>query len=159
MDKAIGKGSDQAADQASDQASDQALDKPYQQQARIRFVDTDASGRIHYTAMFRHLEAVELDFFRSRGVPHTHADLEGIGLPRVHVECDFLSEIRFDDVVHITLTVERVGTASFTLAFAVENAAKPAARARITVVCIDKATHRSTAIPERLAQALREHLA
>jgi YbgC/YbaW family acyl-CoA thioester hydrolase len=129
--------------------------EPFRQQTRIRFVDTDASGRIHYTAMFRYFEAAELDFLRSRGIPHTDPSLSKIGLPRVHVECDFTGEIRFDDLIDILLTVERVGTTSFTLGFAVENSGKAAAKGRITVVCMDKATGRPTPVPEPLARVLR----
>lgn len=132
------------------------MEKPYRRQVRIRFVDTDASGRIHYTAMFRHFEAVEQDWMNDLEIPSTGADFRGIGFPRVHVECDFLSELQFDDLVDITLAVDRVGTSSYTLAYGVENRGKPAAKGRITIVCLDKLTQRATAIPDRLARSLRE---
>jgi len=56
---------------------------PFRWTTRILFIDTDASGRIHYTAMFRYFEAAEIEFFRSIGVLHEH---KGISFPRVHVE-------------------------------------------------------------------------
>ena len=34
---------------------------------RVAFVDTDASGRIHFTAMLRYFEAAEQEFLRSLG--------------------------------------------------------------------------------------------
>ena len=37
--------------------------------SRIRFVDTAASGRIHYTAIFRHFETAEFEFMRSEVNP------------------------------------------------------------------------------------------
>lgn len=135
------------------------VSKPYRWQGRIRFVDTDASGRIHYTAMFRHFEAAEQDFLRGLGVPYADPAFRDISFPRVHVECDFIAEIRYDDIIEIDLTIDRVGTSSFTISFAVSVVGRPSAKGKITVVCIDKASHRSYPIPDRLRDALRSHLA
>jgi len=133
--------------------------KPYRWRARIRFVDTDASQRIHYTAMFRHFEAAEHDFLDSIGCPYTHPEFREVSFPRVHVECDFFSEIRYDDVIEIEMTVDRVGPSSFTMQFSTTVGGRSAAKGRITVVCIDRHTQRSCPIPDRLAGCLREHLA
>lgn len=133
--------------------------KPYRWQGRIRFVDTDASGRIHYTAMFRHFEAAEQDFLREMGVPYAGVEFRDVSFPRVHVECDFLAEIRYEDLIDVELTVDRVGTSSFTWSFAVSVTGRPSSKGKITVVCIDKRTGRSCPIPERLRDTLRAHLA
>lgn len=132
---------------------------PFRYRSRIRFVDTDASQRIHYTAMFRHFEAAEQDFFHSIGCPLTAPEFRDLGFPRVHVDCDFFAEIRFDDFIEVAPTVERVGTSSFTLQFAATIDGRPVSKGRVTIVCLDKHTQRSCAIPPRLAQALRDHLA
>ena len=75
--------------------------RSYHWQNRIRFVDTDASQRIHYTAMFRHFEAAEQEFLRSMGCPYSSPDFRDYSFPRVHVECDFTAEIRYDDIIEI----------------------------------------------------------
>lgn len=134
------------------------MGRPFRTQIRIRFADTDASGRIHYTAMFRHFEAAEQDYLHSAGHPYSGLEFSHLGFPRVHVECDFSAEIRYDDEVEMEMTVERVGASSYTLAYTVQNGGKPAARGRVTVVCMDRRTERSCAIPEGLAQALRSLL-
>ena len=43
------------------------MSAPFSWRTRIRFIDTDASQRIHYTALFRHFEAAEEEFLRSFG--------------------------------------------------------------------------------------------
>jgi acyl-CoA thioester hydrolase len=126
--------------------------QPFVWESRVRFVDTDASGRIHYTALFRHFEAAEFEFLRSIGCPY-HS-LEG-GYPRVHVECDYLAALRSDDLISTAVTVERVGGTSFTLAYSVSVEGRPAAKGKITVVCIDRETQRPRPLPERLAEALK----
>src|ERR1051326_3302382 len=88
--------------------------------SRVRFVDTDASGRIHYTAMLKHFEYAEQEFFRSLGFTYTNPHALGYGFPRVHVECDFAAIVSYDDLLAIEVIVERIGSTSFTLAFDVD---------------------------------------
>ena len=117
-------------------------------------MDTDASGRIHYTALFRHFEAAEFEFLRSMGC--TYSSLDG-SFPRVHVECDYLAPLVCDDVISTAVTIDRVGSTSFTLAFGVSVAGRAAAKGKITVVCIDGKTKRPQPLPARLAGALQSY--
>jgi acyl-CoA thioester hydrolase len=129
--------------------------EPFIWESRIRFVDTDASGRIHYTALFRHFEAAEFEFLRAIGCAYTSFLGDGVGFPRVHVECDYLAALRCDDLISTAVSVERVGGTSFTLGFAVTVEGRAAAKGKITVVCTDSATQRARTVPERMAEALR----
>jgi acyl-CoA thioester hydrolase len=129
--------------------------RPYVYETRIRFVDTDASGRIHYTSMFRHFEAAEQEFLRDAGCPFTSPELETYSFPRVHVECDYRSELRYDDLIQIAMDVERIGRSSYTLRFQVSCEGREAAAGRIVVVCIDKREKKATAIPTPFESILR----
>jgi acyl-CoA thioester hydrolase len=136
-----------------------APSNPFSWQSRIRFVDTDASGRIHYTAIFRHFEAAEFEFMRAIGHPYGIMDpTQVVRYPRVHVECDFNSALRCDDVISTEVTVERVGGSSYTLGFSVMHNDRQAARGKITVVCMNSGTGRSHPLPADLAEALRARL-
>jgi 4-hydroxybenzoyl-CoA thioesterase/acyl-CoA thioester hydrolase len=132
-------------------------ERPFVWTGRIRFADTDASTRIHYSSIFRHFEAAEHEFLRSIGQPYTALSGAGLDYPRVHVDCDFLSPLRFDDLIAIEVTAARVGTTSYTLAFHVTTAGKTAAWGSIAIVCIDRTTGRPHALPASLAEALRRH--
>jgi YbgC/YbaW family acyl-CoA thioester hydrolase len=137
--------------------STSAPGSPFVWTSRVRFSDTDASTRIHYSAMFRHFEAAENEFLRAIGLPYTALGSQGLDFPRVHVECDFEAPLRYDDLIDVEVTAARVGTTSFTLAFRVMTAGRPAARGRITIVCIDHQTGRPHALPPALAAVLAEH--
>jgi len=121
---------------------------------RVRFVDTDASGRIHFTAMVRHFEAAEQEFFRSRGLAYTAPRHHDFGLPRVHVECDYTAMVTYDDLLMISLGVERVGRSSFTLAFDATVEGRHVARGKFVIVCVDSATKRSRALPAEFVSML-----
>jgi acyl-CoA thioester hydrolase len=130
------------------------LANPFIYQTRVRFGDTDASGRIFYASLLNHFDAAETEFLRSRDLTYTSFQESGLGFPRVHVECDYSSALVYDDLMDIAVTVDRVGGASFTLAFAVSVNARHAARGKLTIVCLDRATQRATSLPERLREAL-----
>jgi YbgC/YbaW family acyl-CoA thioester hydrolase len=129
-------------------------EKPFIWRSRVRFGDTDASGRIFYVSLLNHFDAAETEFLRHRGMAYNAQEHTTIAFPRAHVDCDYTSALVFDDPLDIAVTVERVGNSSFTLMFDVSVEGRHAARGRIVIVCIDKQTQKAVAIPEKLRAAL-----
>ena len=72
-------------------------------------IDTDASGRIHYTAALRYFEIAEhgllRELFGGAGTPSTRS----FGLPRVHVEADYAAALSYPDQFKCTARVAAVG--------------------------------------------------
>lgn len=80
---------------------------------RVEFGDTDLAGIMHFSNFFRFMEAAETDFLRSRGLTVSwRKDDVKWGFPRVSAACDYKSPARFEDVLTITVAVEKVGTRS-----------------------------------------------
>jgi YbgC/YbaW family acyl-CoA thioester hydrolase len=127
---------------------------PFTFESRVRYGDTDASGRIFYVSLLRHFEAAEMEFLRHLGF--TYADFRDpvVDFPRVRVECDYISALGYDDLLDIQVTVERIGRSSFTLGFTVSVEGRLAARGKLTIVAMDPETHKSTRLPEALRAAL-----
>jgi len=119
------------------------------QRRRVAWGDTDAGGRIHFTAAFRWAEAAETELCRSLGILDGWADF-----PRRAVEAEYLSVLRFDDEIEVELRVERVGTTSATYAWDVRRDGDVCIRGRHTVVHVD-ADGRPVPLPERLRRALQ----
>lgn len=137
-------------------------------QIRVSFADVDASQRIHFTAMFRYMEVAEHALMRSIGFPYATA-LTDLAMPRVHLSCDFLAAVRYDDMIAVEAEVAHVGRSSWTVAFVARPALggqEPAlpgqempkspvlARGRMTIVVMDPANERARPIPEPLRRAL-----
>jgi acyl-CoA thioester hydrolase len=127
---------------------------PFIWQSRVRFGDTDASGRIFYVSLLNHFDAAEAEFLRSLGCSYRQIQAGNTAFPRVRVECDYLSALKYDDLMDIAVTVDRVGHASFTLAFDVSVDGRQAARGKVTVVSMDRETQKATSLPEQLHSAL-----
>jgi YbgC/YbaW family acyl-CoA thioester hydrolase len=125
--------------------------KPFVFETRIRFIDTDASGRIHYTCMFRYFESAETEFFRSLGVSYIMPDL---AFPRVHVECDYKASLVYDDLIQIEVRLGRVGGTSVKLNFQTFKGGQLAAEGNVVLVCMQKSTQRPVAIPAELRDRL-----
>ena len=135
--------------------------EPFVWRSRIHFVDTDASRRIHYSALFRHFEAAEEEFMRSLGYTFGAMIARGFSVPRVHVEADYITPLGHDDEVLITVVVAKLGTSSYTLRFGVfrEDTSELAASGMITAVCISLRGEKSQALPDDLRHALQAQLA
>lgn len=132
---------------------------PFIWPSRVRFADTDASGRIHYSALFRHVEAAEMEFFRAIGKPFPALLSLDMKFPRVHVEADYMAALHSDDPIEIAVWADRIGRSSYTLAFEITASGRPAARSRIVVACMDGKTQKARPLPEELVKLLEPYLA
>jgi YbgC/YbaW family acyl-CoA thioester hydrolase len=83
---------------------------------RVNWVDTDASGGIHYTAALRYSEVAEHALMRTLfadGMPGVQA----FGLPRVHVEADFRVALHYPDEFECAARITAVGRSSVTYGY------------------------------------------
>lgn len=130
-------------------------DRPFRFQTRIRFIDTDVSGRIHYTAMFRYFESAEIEFMRSLGITYGGREVD---FPRVHVECDFQLPLVHDDVIDIEVCLTKLGRSSGRLEFRTLRKGEQAANGVVVIVCVDKQTQRPIPIPAEIRARLEPEL-
>jgi YbgC/YbaW family acyl-CoA thioester hydrolase len=101
---------------------------------RVAWIDTDAGGRIHFTAVFRWAEAAETGLYRKLGLL---ADGRG-DYPRRHVEADYLRVLVFDDEVEVRLRVESVGRTSIRYTWEITHAGALAVTGGHTIVHVDE---------------------
>jgi acyl-CoA thioesterase FadM len=104
------------------------------ERSRVAWVDTDAGGRIHFTAAFRWAEAAETALLRSLGLLDEWANY-----PRRAVEAEYLVVLRFEDEFELELTPVHVGTSSVTYGWEIRRTGDVCIRGRHTVVRVDSA--------------------
>lgn len=80
--------------------------------ARIEWVDTDAAGIYHNSAVVRFVEAAEAELMRERGL----AGYFPVA-PRIRYEVEFERPLTFGQEVVASVRLERLGDASMTFAF------------------------------------------
>ena len=113
------------------------------ERTRVAWVDTDAGGRIHFTAAFRWAEAAETALGRSLGLLDEWANL-----PRRAVEAEYLHVLRFEDEIEVELRPERVGETSVTYAWEIRRDGEVCIRGRHTAVHVDADGRPSPLSPE-----------
>ena len=128
---------------------------------RVEFIETDMAGIVHYSNFFRYMEFAETAFIRSLGFSlWTQVD-PPIGWPRVHVECDFKSPLRFEDEVEIHLLVAGIKARSLSYAFRLRklNANPPieVGRGLATVVCVKHVNGKlaATTLPKSITDKIK----
>ncbi|MER5636076.1 acyl-CoA thioesterase [Kitasatospora sp. NPDC002227] len=81
---------------------------------RIEWIDTDAAGIYHNSAVVRFVEAAEARLMAERGLTGYFPVA-----PRVHYSVDFEAPLFFGQEVSTSVELTRIGTSSMTFAFEV----------------------------------------
>ena len=129
---------------------------------RVEFCETDMAGIVHFSNFYRWMEQVEHDFFRSLGLTIVNHQEGGqvIGWPRVSANCRFESPIKYDDIIDVKLTVQRIGLKSITYDVHFSTQGRAVAKGTIKTVCCvidhDRGL-RSVEIPEEYTSQLEEY--
>lgn len=130
----------------------------HEEKLRVNWIDTDASGRIHYTAALRYFEIAEHGLMRRLMGGVTWVGNPDFGLPRVHIEADYKLGLRFQDEIVCSARVAHVGNTSASYTYEIRNlAGELAVAGKIVVVAID-GTGRAVPLPPVLRGALEKGL-
>ena len=106
----------------------------HSESVRVAWIDTDAGGRIHFTAPFRWAENAEMGLWRKLGLLE-----EGRGdYPRRRVEAEYLRVLVFDDEVEIRIRVDNVGHTSIRFVWEGVHAGEVAITGAHTIVHVDE---------------------
>jgi acyl-CoA thioester hydrolase len=92
-------------------------DYPFSQPIRVRFAETDAMGIVHHSRYLPYLEEARVAYLRHIGHPY-HEQRDG-GLDAAVLECwvQYRRPLRFDEEVDVHLRLDRVGRATFEMAY------------------------------------------
>ena len=127
----------------------------------IRFSHCDPAGIVffpQYLVLFNHL----LEDWFTHGLGIAYADFIGarrIGTPTVRLECDFRAISRMGEDVTFSITPERVGGKSLTLAIEARQGDELRVGARQVLVFTSLDTHRAIDMPADVRAALQERRA
>jgi 4-hydroxybenzoyl-CoA thioesterase len=127
----------------------------------IRFHHCDPAGIVFYPQYFVLIHELMEDWF-SQGLEIDYAEFvreQGMGLPMVKLECEFLAPVPMGNVLTLELTVERIGNSSITLSVRGTARGRESLRARLTVVHTSIAPMRAVPIPQALRSAMERFAA
>ena len=104
---------------------------------QVEFHETDMAGIMHFSNFFKWMESCEVAFYRTLNLPLiSFVPGQIVGWPRVDVSCQYLSPLRFNDVVDVKLFVKKLGKRSVTSVFQFRKDGKLLAQGEMTAVCV-----------------------
>jgi len=91
---------------------------PFKRTFRVRWVDTDTAGVMHFTNYLRYFEACEEEFYGSILLPFSDIQRKhGITLPRIETHCTYKAPCRFNDLFEVTMRIREVAEKTVTWDF------------------------------------------
>lgn len=120
-------------------------------EVRVRFSETDMYGHMNNTVSFTYFEQARIDYFRHLGVLMPSAIDENVeGIPIVaDLQCDYVQQVFFDDVLRIYTKVAKVGNSSMDLHYLAKNQKGDVCfTGRGTIVQMDPRTGKSVPLSE-----------
>lgn len=127
----------------------------------VAFHEVDAAGLVFFPHFLTYAhEAMDRLFAPLDGGYLALVTARRVGLPAVHVECDFVSPLAYGDVVRIETSVRRVGNRSLELRYRFVRArdGERAAELLHTVVTTDLERLESCPMPEDVRRVALAHL-
>lgn len=125
---------------------------PFLVTEKLRYADTDRQGHVNNAVFSVLFEAGRVHLLRQPGRPLAP---EGCEYVIARLAIDFRRELFWPGEVMVGTGVARLGRSSFTLRQAIFDGDHAAAEAESVLVLTDRASRRSTPIPEALRAALR----
>lgn len=93
--------------------------KPYI--IKARYYETDQMGIIHHSNYIRWMEEARIDMMNQMGYPYRRFEEMGYLSPVLHAECEYKKSVKFDDEIHINVTLQELGKLKFTLKYQMYN--------------------------------------
>jgi len=111
---------------------------PFSRDILIRFQHCDPAGIVFYPRYFEMVNQVIEDWFaEALGMSFQQMHIElGLGVPAVHLECDFVKASRIGEVVRFNLAVKRLGTKSFGLSVQGNHGDETRLKVDVTLCCV-----------------------
>lgn len=130
-------------------------------QNKVRMHDTDMAGILYFARQFRFAHDALEDFCESEGFSFDQVfHREHFVFVVVHVEADYLTALRVGDHLEVRLTVQHIGTSSFTLFYQIYRKSDQVlvGTAKTVHVTLDQKTRKKITIPQKIREILEKHL-
>jgi acyl-CoA thioester hydrolase len=120
---------------------------------RVYYEDTDFGGVVYYANYLKFYERGRSEALRALGVDQVAMKAEGLVFVVRRAEVDYIAPARFDDMLEVLTSVDKVGGASAVMAQRILRDGVVLSEASIRVACMD-----SSGRPARFPDAMRRSL-
>ena len=90
-------------------------------EVRVRFSETDMYGHVNNTVIFTYFEYARIEYLKALGLMFTGEGNDDNLLVVADLQCDYIRQVFFDEVLTIYVKTESVGNSSMDLHYLVKN--------------------------------------
>jgi acyl-CoA thioester hydrolase len=120
---------------------------------RVRYAETDAMGYLHHAQYFVYFEQGRTALLRQCGIRYRDMEARGVFYVVARLECRFRAPARYDDLLTLTTTTERMTPVRVEHAYRLMRGEQLLAEAQSTLVAVGR-DGRPMALPEDLQTLL-----
>ena len=125
----------------------------------VRYYETDQMGIVHHSNYIRYFECARNNMMREFGYPIEKCEEDGVTIPIVSVECQYKHPAKMGDDLRIVAMIDSAPLAKLKIRQAVYNQEGTlCVEGEVVLGFLSKATGRPTRCPEKLIEAIENHL-
>lgn len=121
---------------------------------RVRYADTEASGAVHPAAYLVYFEVARVEALRGLGVPVAEFAERGVAMPVIEAGLESLHPARLDDLLQVSVLLDRRGPASFTFNYEITRDGLLLATGWTRIAVIDAKTGHALRLPAWVREVL-----
>ena len=126
----------------------------FQHDFRVYIEDTDVGGVVYYVNYLKFMERARTEWLRRLGFDFEALCQQGCMFVVKHVDVDYLSPARMDDLLHGTVKIVKMARTYINFEQTLVRDEHMLCRAIVKIGCIDTSTFRPIKIPEAIQMAV-----
>jgi acyl-CoA thioester hydrolase len=134
----------------------QAMADSWSVDFRVRYAETDAMGYLHHAKYWEYFEDARTELLKQNGFRYRDLEAEGVFFVVYKASCKYVRPIRYDDLVTVVVTVERVTRTRVDHSYVVMREGDLMCEASSTLACVGR-DGRPRIMPDSLWLSASKH--
>jgi len=123
---------------------------------RVRYGETDQMSYVYHGNYAAYFEMGRTEWLRKLGVSYKNMEESGVMLPVINLNTNYLKPAKYDDVLTLKTTLNKLPTAKIEFNFEVRNNSQELlTKATAVLVFVNMETNRPTRIPKYLLDKIK----
>lgn len=118
--------------------SDDELGTRCSVEIRVRYAECDAMGYLHHAKYWEYFEVARTELLRQTGLRYRDLESEGVLFVVYKAACRYILPIRYDDLVTVSVTVERTSSTRVDHSYRVCRGNDLTCEATSTLACVGR---------------------
>ncbi|MGB0837149.1 MAG: acyl-CoA thioesterase [Flavobacteriaceae bacterium] len=125
---------------------------------RVRYCETDQMGFVHHGNYAQYFEMGRIEWLRNFGLSYKTMESEGIALPVVNLQTNFLKPCFYDDLLSLETEISAFPTAKIQFTYKLKREGILVSTGETTLVFVDSIKQRPMKAPDHFMEMLKKKI-